>query len=80
MFRFFLKSVCLVVIIALAFATLSLTSGGEVFRTLGRKAQEGSEFVAKAADRFKEQTERYTGKHFRSVRSLLGKKKDEKSR
>lgn len=60
MFKLLRRLICLIIIAAIVFVTLSLMSGGEKFRWFGKKVAKESEDLGQKADKLKKTTEGVT--------------------
>lgn len=84
MFKFITKLILLCILIFIVFIALSVYSGGEKFRWLGKKVEQESKKVGEKADQIKEGSEtviKGIEQTTEKVKEFTGSKsKDEKSR
>ncbi len=82
MFKLIRRLILFAILIAVAFVVISVLSGGEKFRWLGKKVEQQSEKVGEEADRVKAKSEKFLkciDKTKEKVKEFTGSKEDEKS-
>jgi hypothetical protein len=80
MIKLFWRLVCFALIAVIAFVVLSLLSGGEKIRWLGRKVERGSEKVGASADKLRGKSDavlKGIEKAKEKIEDLTGKKREE---